>query len=439
MKRSSRIAVIAGIVFASTTSVRAEEPFRNLSFDEACKAANKEKKVVMIDFYTTWCGPCKLLDRTTWKDTKVQAWLKDKTVSIKVDAEKQRKLSKRYQIKAYPTILFLKPDGKKIDRLVGYRKADMFLKEAKSSLAGKTSLMRAKEALTGHEKDPMERMKYADALVREGRIEEALKEYLWCFDHGGENRPSFAGVRLSFLLSSIARMGRAYPPAIKALEKRRDAAEKKLLSAPTINDRIKSNQEENGAQWFLQPKYAMLAIDLSALNRELGRDKDTLRVYDEMARKGKGYGDLRKALFRQVLDLLLEARRYDDIARDAGDILKVIDDQIAQFRDTASDLADQSDLLKYLKHSTVTDGGKYYEALLGSGQPKNANKAAKRLIKFSPASETYVTLIKHAIRAGDDAAARSLAKRGLKSLPEKDREAVRMAIASADEETTNAP
>ena len=43
-------------------------------------------------------------------------------------------------------------------------------------------------------------------------------------------------------------MGRAYPPAIKALEKRRDAAEVELLSAPTFKDRVKSGLEDNGAK-----------------------------------------------------------------------------------------------------------------------------------------------------------------------------------------------
>ena len=46
MKSFSRFAVIVGIVCTFATSTRAEEPFRDLSFDEACKAAKKEKKVV---------------------------------------------------------------------------------------------------------------------------------------------------------------------------------------------------------------------------------------------------------------------------------------------------------------------------------------------------------------------------------------------------------
>src|SRR5258705_11611195 len=70
--------------------------------------------------------------------------------------------------------------------------------------------------------DPMLRSHHADALARDGRNEEALAEYLWCFDHGLDGHPEFTGVRLSFLLSSLARLGAVHPPARQAMEERRD-------------------------------------------------------------------------------------------------------------------------------------------------------------------------------------------------------------------------
>src|SRR5882724_1309085 len=43
-------------------------PFRSIAFDAACAAAKSEGKLVFIDFYTTWCEPCKRLDKDTWTD-----------------------------------------------------------------------------------------------------------------------------------------------------------------------------------------------------------------------------------------------------------------------------------------------------------------------------------------------------------------------------------
>lgn len=400
------------------------KPFRSMSFEAACKAAKAEQKVVFIDFYTRWCGPCKKLDKTTWKNGAIQAWLTEKTIALKLDAEKEVALAKKYRINSYPTLLFLKPDGTEIDRLVGYKEPEDFLEEAKAALSGKDAIARAKEKLKGKEDDPMERMNYARALAQKGKKKEALAEYLWCFDHGLENTPSFTGVRLSFLLSDIDRLGHSYPDAIKALEERRDHAEKAVREAIATQ---KTGQAP--AAWGRDSTFDR-GMEVSALNRTLDENERTLKLFNELLAKGDSTAMLRQVMIRDVIDLLLEVKRYQDIVAGVGDPQATVEQGFSTYEMTkrlrssdehkaAMEEADAS----FRKH-LVKEAGKYYEALVGSGKSKKATKLADRIIEFESSDETFAPLIRHAVRAGKYDAARALLQKAKAELKAEDLEEV---------------
>jgi thiol:disulfide interchange protein len=112
-------------------------PFSDLSFQAASKQASQSGKLVLVDFYTTWCGPCKLLDKNTWTDPAVIQLLEQKTVALRIDAEKEAALAQHYKILAYPSVLLIKPDGTEIDRLVGYREPKAFIDDFNAALGGR--------------------------------------------------------------------------------------------------------------------------------------------------------------------------------------------------------------------------------------------------------------------------------------------------------------
>ena len=399
-----------------TSVAAAEEPriFESLDFETACAKAKVADRIVVVDFFTDWCGPCKKLDRTTWLDEKVVAWFGEKAIALKIDAEKETALAEKYRVDAYPTILLLKPDGTEIDRLVGYRTAEEFLKDAGDALEGRDSVSRAKARLVGDDaNNPMLRGDYGDALARKGRYEEALKEYLWCYDHGIEFDRAYYGVRGSFLLSDITQLGSKYPPALQALRTRRDAIAELLLAG----------------------KGSVLdAGDLASLNKCLGESNATLELYDKLG-KAKEARETRAALLDDVFGSLLEARRYDDLADGAAESV----DNLFRRRKDAAAMAEEenSEALKsyaeFVKAELVAHGGGFYEAYLGRGQKDEAEALARRILEVSTAGKTWAALIRHAIRAGDADAARSLATRGLEVAPKKARKAIREAAAEIPE------
>ena len=98
-------------------SVMAQTNFRHISFADALKAAKAEKKLVFVDFYTSWCGPCKMMARDIFPQKKVGDFMNERFVCVKYDAEKEElELVKKSQVKAYPTFVIFDADGNEINR-----------------------------------------------------------------------------------------------------------------------------------------------------------------------------------------------------------------------------------------------------------------------------------------------------------------------------------
>ncbi len=384
MKPNLWLAGLAGVWLAAASLARAaEEPkfFRDFAFDAALKEAAKEKKVVFIDFFTTWCGPCKLLDRTTWQDAGVAALLKEKTIPLKIDAEKESALAERFKLDGYPTLLLVRPDGTELGRMLGYMDAAKFTTEFRQALAGKTAVMRAESTVAkagaGGGGEPLQaRYELAQALAREGKPAEALKEYLWLYDDGMRKAPAFAGVRNSFLLDSIATLGQTHPPALEALRGRREEARKRFEADP--ND-------------------ASLVGDLAGLNRALHDERLTLDLYEKSSAGSLG----RLALGRFVFDQLLAARRFAEAAeaQPLAGFLGVFEMVAPRaFQNTGVKGGDPG--AESIRGYWVESAGKEIEALAGAGKLDDARKLTKRLRELDDSPATREALRRHLERAG---------------------------------------
>jgi thioredoxin-related protein len=101
------------------------------SLNSALRASNKQGKPVLVDFYTEWCGWCKKMDKDTYSHAGVEKEAVN-FICVKVDGDKNRDLVRKYNIKAYPTTLFLNGKGVAIDRIRGYLPPDQFLPKMKS-------------------------------------------------------------------------------------------------------------------------------------------------------------------------------------------------------------------------------------------------------------------------------------------------------------------
>lgn len=110
------------VLFAGATLFAQGIRFESGSWDEALAKAKAENKLLFVDVYTSWCGPCKRMAREVFTRDKVGAYYNSNFVNYQLDAEKGvgPEVKERYGVEAYPTFLFLDGDGKLICKLVGY-------------------------------------------------------------------------------------------------------------------------------------------------------------------------------------------------------------------------------------------------------------------------------------------------------------------------------
>jgi len=127
-------------------SIAQDKGINWMSLEDAVEAQNKEPRKIIMDMYTTWCGPCKLLDKNTFQNKDVTTYINKNYYAVKFNAEGNTDVTfkeKKYSnpnfdaskkgrnsqhefagllgVQAYPTIVFLDENGGLIAPIPGYK------------------------------------------------------------------------------------------------------------------------------------------------------------------------------------------------------------------------------------------------------------------------------------------------------------------------------
>jgi len=148
MKKLSFVLVIAFIIITNSFKPAAE--IKWLGFNEGYTLAKKNKKIMLIDTYTEWCGWCKRMDRDTYAKSEIAELINKDFVAIKFNPEVNASYTfegKTYpgsqlagvisdnQINGYPTTIFIQPKTLKKKVMVGYKNAEQMQVELSAAIA----------------------------------------------------------------------------------------------------------------------------------------------------------------------------------------------------------------------------------------------------------------------------------------------------------------
>ncbi len=103
--------------------------FTDVAWKEALKKAKAEKKLVFLDAYASWCGPCKMLQKNVFTKKDVGDYFNKQFINVKMDMEKGEgpALSQVYPLEAYPTLLFIDGNGRVVKKVIGYQSPEALL------------------------------------------------------------------------------------------------------------------------------------------------------------------------------------------------------------------------------------------------------------------------------------------------------------------------
>lgn len=141
-------------VNAQDSGVRFE---KGVEWKQVVKKAKKAKRLIFLDCYTSWCGPCKMLANKVFPNDTVGAFFNEHFINAKYDMEKDSSgvmLKKRYKIAAFPTLLFIDPKTEEVvHKVVGACDVKLMVEEGEQAINPEENLKGLRKRFAAGDRD----------------------------------------------------------------------------------------------------------------------------------------------------------------------------------------------------------------------------------------------------------------------------------------------
>jgi thioredoxin 1 len=111
--------------------------FSKMTLEEAKKEARATGKMIFIDAYTDWCGPCKKMAASTFTEQEVGEVFNSNFINLKIEMEKNpdgKEVARMYNVRAYPTLIIIDGEGNLVKQTIGFQTKERIISFAKSVL-----------------------------------------------------------------------------------------------------------------------------------------------------------------------------------------------------------------------------------------------------------------------------------------------------------------
>lgn len=170
MKQGLLFTFLFILISTLTLSAQGIEFFHG-SWEDAIEIATKQEKIIFVDAYTTWCGPCKRMSANVFTREEAGSFYNENFINVKIDMEKPdgRNFGSKYPVSAYPTLFFLDPKGKMLKKVVGGQQLEGLLSLGNTIISEFDFSAKYREAYEDGDRSFENTINYIEALNKSGK------------------------------------------------------------------------------------------------------------------------------------------------------------------------------------------------------------------------------------------------------------------------------
>ena len=363
---------IALALFFAQAGARAQGMiFFEGSWSDALAKAKKENRLIFVDAYAAWCGPCKAMAKNVFPDPKAGAFYNANFINLKIDMEKpeNREFAGKYPVRSYPTFMFIDHEGKIVAKEIGGRDVDAFVEMGRKALGKIDKSGDFEQEYQNGNRDPEFLFNYVKALNQSGKPSLAVtNEYL------NTQKDLKTPFNLRFILegatesdSRVFGLLLTHRNAIAALEGA-ESVDSRIESAcnATLEKAVKFNNKE-----LLAEAKANMKKGLPAKAKAFALDAD-MRFYQEQ----KNAAEYLKAA---------QAKQKSEVKNNSAQLHEL---SVNMLRAFPKDEKVMNQAEKWVKQAAETGGlPEYYMTLANiyktKGKKEDARKAAQRALELN--------------------------------------------------------